>query len=121
MAEKQFCPTCGAEIPSGSLEGHCPKCMARIVFGASIEQELALTDAQLTELGVDTNSPDPKSQPGSSPSLRGQRIGRYKLLEQIGEGGFGLVYMAEQVEPVQRKVALKIVKAGMDSHQIIAR
>src|SRR5262249_8723316 len=43
----------------------------------------------------------------------GSVIGRYKLLENIGEGGFGVVYMAEQVEPVQRKVALKIIKAGM--------
>lgn len=51
----------------------------------------------------------------------GMMIGRYKLLEQIGEGGFGVVYMAEQVEPIQRKVALKIVKAGMDTREVIAR
>ena len=51
----------------------------------------------------------------------GMMIGRYKLLEKIGEGGFGVVYMAEQVEPVQRKVALKIIKAGMDTREVIAR
>ncbi len=51
----------------------------------------------------------------------GTMVGRYKLLEKIGEGGFGVVYMAEQTEPVQRKVALKIVKPGMDSRQVIAR
>ena len=51
----------------------------------------------------------------------GTRIGPYKLLEQIGEGGFGVVYMAEQEEPVRRKVALKIIKAGMDTKQVIAR
>jgi WD40 repeat protein/serine/threonine protein kinase len=51
----------------------------------------------------------------------GISIGRYKLLQQIGEGGFGIVYMAEQTEPVQRKVALKIIKAGMDTREIIAR
>ena len=51
----------------------------------------------------------------------GTVIGRYKLLQKIGEGGFGVVYMAEQVEPVQRKVALKIIKAGMDSKEVIAR
>ena len=45
----------------------------------------------------------------------GSVIGRYKLLEQIGEGGFGLVFMAEQSEPVRRMVALKIIKAGMDT------
>lgn len=51
----------------------------------------------------------------------GARIGPYKLLQQIGEGGMGTVYMAEQAHPVQRKVALKVIKTGMDSRQIIAR
>jgi hypothetical protein len=52
----------------------------------------------------------------------GTMIGRYKLLAKIGEGGFGVVYMAEQQkEPVQRKVALKIIKAGMDTREVIAR
>jgi len=51
----------------------------------------------------------------------GTVIGRYKLLQQIGEGGFGVVYMAEQREPVQRKVALKIIKLGMDTKDVIAR
>jgi serine/threonine protein kinase/tetratricopeptide (TPR) repeat protein len=51
----------------------------------------------------------------------GTRIGPYKLLQQIGEGGMGTVYMAEQEEPVHRHVALKIIKPGMDSQQIIAR
>src|SRR6187455_118988 len=51
----------------------------------------------------------------------GTTIGRYKLLERIGEGGFGVVYMAEQHHPVRRRVALKIVKPGMDSRQVLAR
>ena len=51
----------------------------------------------------------------------GSRIGPYKLLQQIGEGGMGVVYMAEQEEPVRRKVALKIIKLGMDTRQVIAR
>jgi serine/threonine protein kinase/tetratricopeptide (TPR) repeat protein len=51
----------------------------------------------------------------------GTTIGPYKLLQQIGEGGMGTVYMAEQTEPVQRKVALKLIKAGMDSRQVISR
>ena len=51
----------------------------------------------------------------------GTLIGSYKLLELIGEGGFGDVYMAEQTEPVRRKVALKIIKLGMDTRQVIAR
>ena len=58
-----------------------------------------------------------------SPSIEkvGDRIGRYKLLQQIGEGGMGLVYMAEQDQPVRRSVALKIIKLGMDTRQVVAR
>src|SRR5438445_10001309 len=51
----------------------------------------------------------------------GTVIGRYKLLEQIGKGGMGVVFMAEQQQPVRRLVALKIVKPGMDSRQVVAR
>jgi len=51
----------------------------------------------------------------------GTRIGPYKLLQQIGEGGMGTVWMAEQTEPVRRTVALKVIKAGMDSAQVLAR
>jgi serine/threonine protein kinase/Flp pilus assembly protein TadD len=51
----------------------------------------------------------------------GMRIGQYKLLQRIGEGGMGAVWMAEQTEPVRRQVALKVIKAGMDSAQVIAR
>ena len=56
----------------------------------------------------------PEEQPG-------ERIGRYKLLQKIGEGGCGVVYMAEQEEPVRRRVALKIIKLGMDTRQVVAR
>ena len=51
----------------------------------------------------------------------GQRIGHYKILEQIGEGGFAIVYLAEQEKPIRRRVALKIIKLGMDTKQVIAR
>src|SRR5262249_26541786 len=51
----------------------------------------------------------------------GTIIGPYKLLELIGEGGFGIVFMAEQTQPLRRKVALKVLKPGMDSRQIVAR
>ncbi|HEX4120922.1 MAG TPA: tetratricopeptide repeat protein [Verrucomicrobiae bacterium] len=70
------------------------------------------------------------TMPGSTGNLRipaipsekpGDRIGRYKLLQQIGEGGCGVVYMAEQEEPVRRRVALKVIKLGMDTKSVIAR
>ena len=58
---------------------------------------------------------------GISTEKPGDRIGRYKLLQQIGEGGCGVVYMAEQEEPVRRRVALKVIKLGMDTKAVIAR
>lgn len=51
----------------------------------------------------------------------GETIGNYKLLQQIGEGGFGVVFMAEQSQPVRRKVALKVIKPGMDTKEVVAR
>ena len=59
--------------------------------------------------------------PAISSEKPGDKIGRYKLLQQIGEGGCGVVYMAEQEEPVRRRVALKVIKLGMDTKQVIAR
>jgi len=75
--------------------------------------------------GVDlTIKHDRKSLPTQQQATteqEGERIGRYKLLQQIGEGGFGSVWMAEQMEPVTRRVALKIIKLGMDTREVIAR
>jgi serine/threonine protein kinase len=51
----------------------------------------------------------------------GQTLGRHKLLERVGEGGCGVVYVAEQTEPVRRRVALKVIKLGMDTKQVVAR
>ncbi|MEY2409137.1 MAG: eukaryotic-like serine/threonine-protein kinase [Verrucomicrobiota bacterium] len=82
---------------------------------------------------LEKNEPDGRSPPSPTPAAGegpenvpitekpGDRIGRYKLIEQIGEGGWGVVYMAEQEEPVRRLVALKIIKMGMDTRDFIAR
>jgi serine/threonine protein kinase len=61
------------------------------------------------------------ANPVPAPEAPGAILGPYKLLEQIGEGGMGTVWMAQQTEPVKRLVAVKLIKAGMDSNQIIAR
>jgi serine/threonine protein kinase len=65
--------------------------------------------------------PGPTVEESRSPEKRGTVIGPYKLLEQIGEGGFGVVFMAEQQQPIRRKVALKVLKPGMDTRQVVAR
>src|SRR5262245_6271879 len=72
-------------------------------------------------MGLEGLAADESARTDIQIELIGTMIGRYKLLQKIGEGGFGVVYMAEQVEPVQRKVALKIIKAGMDTKEVIAR
>ena len=73
----------------------------------------SIVDAPAHALDVTVNQPRLETP--------GIQIGPYKLLQQIGEGGMGTVFMAEQTQPVKRKVALKLIKAGMDSRQIIAR
>jgi len=100
MALENHCPSCGAEVPSNAPEGVCPQC--------------------LMQAGLDN---DVKAPAGTSHTIEGPgtKIGHYELLELIGEGGMGLVYLAEQKEPVKRKVALKIVKLGMDTRQVVAR
>jgi WD40 repeat protein/tRNA A-37 threonylcarbamoyl transferase component Bud32 len=100
MAKKNRCPQCGADLPANAPHGVCPQCLIKVGFE---------DDANAT---LDTSL----SIEGS-----GTKIGHYELLELIGEGGMGLVYLATQKEPVKRRVALKIIKPGMDSRQVIAR
>jgi len=100
MAQENHCPQCGEKMPSDAPEGLCPKCLMKAVrqddFGATLEESHLIEGP-------------------------GTKIGRYELLSLIGEGGMGLVYQAEQKEPVKRRVALKIIKPGMDSKEVIAR
>jgi len=67
------------------------------------------------------SNPSPAVTPCPSAEGPGARIGAYKLIEEIGGGGMGMVYLAEQDKPVRRRVALKIIKPGMDSSQVLAR
>ena len=85
------------------------------VLRQRLEALLAAHDQPDDPLAPTVTAPRP---PAEAPA---QMLGRYKLLEKIGEGGFGEVWMAEQREPVKRRVALKLIKLGMDSRQIVAR
>ena len=78
------------------------------------EEESGFFESRAQGIGAATKILSISEKPGTL-------IGPYKLLQVIGEGGMGLVYMAEQTEPVKRKVALKLIKPGMDSHQVLAR
>jgi WD40 repeat protein/tetratricopeptide (TPR) repeat protein len=100
MAKKDRCRQCGARLSESTPYGLCPKCLIKVGFEG------------------DSNNTVEESALIEGP---GTRIGRYKLLELIGEGGMGLVYLAEQQEPVRRQVALKIIKPGMDTKQVISR
>jgi serine/threonine protein kinase/tetratricopeptide (TPR) repeat protein len=73
--------------------------------------------------GDHTTAPDDTDRPALRPVTEGpgNRIGPYKLREKIGEGGMGVVYLAEQEKPVRRRVALKIIKPGMDTEQVVTR
>ena len=85
-----------------------------------IEALLASNEKQSQPLPSEETTDD-IPQERSQDEGPGKVIGRYKLLEQIGEGGFGVVYVAEQKRPVKRRVALKIIKLGMDTKQVVAR
>ena len=103
------CPDCGKPIPEEAPLGMCPECL----LGSAL-------DTSANDTTIDGGQPETAAGIGEL-AAPGMVIGRYKLLQQIGEGGFGVVYLADQTEPVKRRVALKVIKAGMDSREIIAR
>jgi serine/threonine protein kinase len=109
-----------SEVPASQraayLTGNCTDPVVRAV----VERLLAVHDEPASVL----DQPAPSILTSDYVAIVervGTMIGPYKLMEQIGEGGFGLVFVAEQAEPVRRKVALKVIKPGMDSSQVIAR
>src|SRR4051794_17078394 len=113
MAADPTCPLCGLIIPPDALEGLCPRCVGCAIFDDSPadEPEFAAQSPEAMQAELARLKPEEA----------GERIGPYKLLQQIGEGGFGVVWMAEQESPIRRRVALKIIKMGMDTKEVIAR
>ncbi len=100
MSQEKRCPQCGGVLPGNTPEGQCPRCIMKLVAVPEDDDTHVLSD--------------PIESPGTV-------IGPYKLLEKIGEGGMAVVYMAEQERPLRRRVALKIIKFGMDTRQVVAR
>ena len=105
MLTEHLCPKCGAVIPEDAPKGLCPRCL----LAASLAPAFDPAGKPTVTLESAAEEKLPK------------KIDRYKILQELGEGGCGVVYMAEQTEPVRRKVALKVIKLGMDTKQVIAR
>src|SRR5438034_6358793 len=122
MPAERTCSQCGAPLPENAPGGRCPRCLVQLALEESGGAPDDLPAQDTHGSGVDL--PGKTIVPSGSDTVTertGTMIGRYKLLQQIGEGGMGVVYMAEQEEPVRRRVALKVIKLGMDTRSVIAR
>src|ERR1043166_4536393 len=98
-------------------------CEGDAALRARLEALLAAHDEpdELLPTGAPAEATLKLELPEVEDEVVGQTIGRYKLLEKVGEGGCGVVYVAEQTEPVRRRVALKVIKLGMDTKAVVAR
>jgi eukaryotic-like serine/threonine-protein kinase len=108
------------ELPSERRAGYLDiACAGDPTLRQRVEALLRAHELAGTFMGSPAVGPHTKTE--VLKPLLGEIIGRYKPLQQIGEGGCGVVYMAEQEEPVKRRVALKVIKLGMDTKSVIAR
>jgi eukaryotic-like serine/threonine-protein kinase len=101
-----------------------PGLRERIVqlLAAHADADLFFQEPAASAAGIaDEEAARPAAPPPQVEQASGEHIGRYKLMEKIGEGGCGVVYVAEQQEPVRRRVALKVIKLGMDTRSVVAR
>jgi WD40 repeat protein/serine/threonine protein kinase len=108
MTEPARCPSCGSPLDPQRPGGHCPRCLLQIGLSAA---------GGTAEGGDAAGTKGGRAAAVRTPGV----IGPYHLLQVLGEGGMGLVYLAEQREPIVRRVALKLIKPGMDTREVLAR
>jgi serine/threonine protein kinase len=99
------CPQCDVELSPGDPAGLCPQCLILGAFDSSLGADTSKTQTFHTASAVALD----------------EDFVRYHVVRPLGEGGMGTVYLAEQREPIRRRVALKVVKLGMDTSQVLAR
>lgn len=116
-AAEGSCRECGARLPGDSPSGICPACLLMRGFD-DFDDDLE-DESELPTFFQESAQSDDASCPQADSVER--QIGRYYLIEPLGEGGMGTVYLAEQTSPVVRKVALKVIKLGMDTREVIER
>ena len=114
----QPCACCGRVLPLGFSGNACPACLLL----AALPDSVSVT-GETNTIPIDSGSFTPPVRAGGNapPQHDLEVIGPYRLLEPLGEGGFGVVYRALQQEPIRREVALKVIKPGMGSLEVLAR
>ncbi len=103
MVDKARCSKCNGPLDAG---GACPACLLQLALDTPSRVEPLRADAH--EAGVRAEGPPPE-------------IPSYRITRTLGEGGMGIVYLAEQTEPVRRQVALKVIRSGLDTREVVAR
>src|SRR5258707_665330 len=104
-ADVPNCSRCGAELDASVPAGLCPTCLIEGAFYSAVDADAS---------GIQPVDP-------ATEATGHDGFGRYRIVRALGEGGMGSVYLAEQLEPIRRSVALKVIKLGMDTTQVLAR